>query len=120
MSQISSANIEYWDFPGKGTKTFPAKTYFQGVKLAALRVFMLCLSKLYILTRASLLALAKSIYYLPSDIYFPSLLKSDKDLKSVRGLKAGLSYHVKSKNPIAFGGLEESFSSLTREESHDL
>ena len=46
MSQISSANIEYWDFPGMGTKTFPAKTYFQGVKLAALRVLMLCLSKL--------------------------------------------------------------------------
>ena len=45
--------------------------------------------------RASLLALAKSIYFLPSDIYFPSPLKSDKDLKSVRGLKAGLSYHVK-------------------------
>ena len=33
MSQISDANIEYWDFPGMGTKTYPAETYFQGVKL---------------------------------------------------------------------------------------
>ena len=46
MSQISNPIIEYWDFPGMGTKTFPAKTYFQGVKLTALHVLIFRLSKL--------------------------------------------------------------------------
>ena len=36
-----NANIEYWDFPGMGTNNFPAKTYFQDVKLDEYDTFVI-------------------------------------------------------------------------------
>ena len=36
-----NANIEYWDFPGMGTNNFPAKTYFQDVKLDEYDTFLI-------------------------------------------------------------------------------
>lgn len=36
-----NANIEYWDLPGMGTHNFPAKTYFQDVKLNEYDTFVI-------------------------------------------------------------------------------
>ena len=36
-----NANIEYWDLPGMGTDKFPAKTYFQDVKLNEYDTFVI-------------------------------------------------------------------------------
>lgn len=36
-----NANIEYWDLPGMGTEDFPAKTYFEDVKLNEYDTFVI-------------------------------------------------------------------------------
>ena len=37
----NNANIEYWDLPGMGTEDFPAKTYFEDVKLNEYDTFVI-------------------------------------------------------------------------------
>ena len=75
-----NANIEYWDLPGMGTEDFPAKTYFQDVKLNEYDTFVILTDTRF--TKDDL-ELANKIT-LHGKKYFFVRLKIDQDVRNAK------------------------------------
>ena len=75
-----NANIEYWDLPGIGTPNFPAKTYFEDVKLNEYDTFVIFIDTRL---RENDLELARKITSLGKKYFFVRS-KIDQDVQNAK------------------------------------